>query len=165
MTGLTLTEGQHAGDHPGDRRSRQRRHDDRAAAARHGGTDAWLPRPRRRHHLHRHHLGPDLRHRGGPGICGTAADGTGSGVATVTYELRKSGLLGGNYQCWNGNAWASGQCGKDQDIDSGPSPWRSSVPTNSMPNGFILSIQMRLVLTVTDVAGNEATLTINFAKN
>lgn len=102
--------------------------------------------------------------RGGPGICGTTADGSGSGVDTVTYELRKSGLLGGNYQCWNGNAWASGQCGKDQDMDSGPSPWWSSVPTNSMPNGFILSIQMRLVLTVTDVAGNEATLTINFAK-
>jgi large repetitive protein len=102
--------------------------------------------------------------RGGPGICGTASDTNGSGVDDVTYELRKSGLLGGNYQCWNGNAWAPGQCGKQQVPDSGPSPWWASVPTNSMPNGFILSIQMRLVLTVTDIAGNSATSTISFTK-
>jgi hypothetical protein len=102
--------------------------------------------------------------RGGPGICGTAADTNGSGIDDITYELRKSGLLGGNYQCWNGNSWAAGQCGKQQDMDSGPSPWWASVPTNSMPNGFILSIQMRLVLTVTDVAGNITTSTINFTK-
>jgi hypothetical protein len=102
--------------------------------------------------------------RGGPGICGTSADANGSGVDMVTYELRKTGLLGGNYQCWNGNAWAAGQCGKDQEMDAGPSPWWASVPTNSMPNGFILSVQMRLVLTVTDIAGNEATVTIDFAK-
>jgi hypothetical protein len=102
--------------------------------------------------------------RGGPGICGTATDGSGSGIASMTYELRKSGLLGGNYQCWNGNAWAPGQCGKQQDMDSGPSPWWTSVPTSAMPNGFILSIQLRLVLTVTDIAGNTTTSTINFSK-
>ena len=109
-------------------------------------------------------MGQHLRNRGGPGICGTSAGTNGSGVDTVTYELRKSGLLGGNYQCWNGSAWAASQCGKDQAMDSGPSPWWASVPTNKMPNGFIFSIQMRLVLTVTDVAGNEATLTISFSK-
>lgn len=102
--------------------------------------------------------------RGGPGICGTAADTNGSGIDDITYELRKTSLLGGNYQCWNGNAWASGQCGKQQDMDSGPSPWWASVPTNSMPNGFIISVQMRLVLTVTDLAGNVTTSTINFTK-
>jgi hypothetical protein len=102
--------------------------------------------------------------RGGPGICGTAADTNGSGLDDVTYELRKAGLLGGNYQCWNGNSWAAGQCGKQQDMDSGLSPWWASVPTNSMPNGFFLSIQMRLVLTVTDIAGNTTTSTINFTK-
>jgi hypothetical protein len=102
--------------------------------------------------------------RGGPGICGTAADTSGSGVVAVTYELRKSGLLGGNYQCWNGSSWSAGQCGRDTDMDRGVSPWWASVPTNSMPNGFILAIQMRLVLTVTDVAGNETVQTVSFSK-
>lgn len=102
--------------------------------------------------------------QGGPGICGSASD-TGSGVQNITYELRKSGLLGGNYQCYNGSAWSAGACGQQQAMDSGPTPWWTSVPTNDMPNGFLIfSIQMRLVLTVTDVAGNQGAVTITFSK-
>ena len=59
---------------------------------------------RLRNAVHRQLVGRTCANRGGPGICGTAADTNGSGIDDITYELTKSGLLGGNYQCWNGNA-------------------------------------------------------------
>jgi hypothetical protein len=101
---------------------------------------------------------------GGPGICGTSTDGSGSGVATVTYELERQ-TWWGSTSCFNGTGFTSAACNVMRPMTTGPSPWWSSVPTSTIPNSILWASTMRLTVTVTDVAGNATTTVTTFTKD
>jgi len=100
---------------------------------------------------------------GGPGICGTSTDGSGSGVASVTYKLERDPWIGSS-RCFDGTTFTANACNTMRAVTNGPSPWWTSVPTDSIPNSFLFSATMRLTITVTDVAGNATTTVTTFYK-
>jgi hypothetical protein len=102
--------------------------------------------------------------QGGPGICGTASDGTGGGVASVTYELERETWWGAT-SCFNGTGFTAAACGTMRTMTTGPNPWWSGVATNTIPNSIIWASTMRLTITVTDLAGNSTTSVTTFTKD
>jgi hypothetical protein len=100
--------------------------------------------------------------QGGPGVCGTSTDGSGGGVATVTYELERE-TWWGSTSCFNGTGFTAAACGTMRATSTGPSPWSTSIPATAIPNALIFASTMRLTVTVTDVAGNSATTVTTFA--
>jgi len=103
---------------------------------------------------------------GGAGICGTSTDGSGSGVASVTYKLEREPWLGlGSTTCFNGTSFASNACNTMRNVTTGPSPWWTSVPAGAFPNTILFSATVRLTITVTDVAGNSTTTVTTFYKD
>jgi hypothetical protein len=84
----------------------------------------------------------------GGDTCGTASDGTGSGVSSVTISLR-NGTTSGNY--WNGTGFSS-----STEIflsATGTSTWSFSFPATNFPADG----QYRIRARSTDAAGNPST--------
>jgi hypothetical protein len=101
---------------------------------------------------------------GGPGICGTSTDGSGSGVGGVTYKLEHDPAIG-NSTCFNGTTFVSSACNTMRAVTTGPNPWWASVPTSTIPNTAVGTSTMRLTITVTDIAGNATTTITTFTKD
>jgi hypothetical protein len=90
---------------------------------------------------------------GYPGACGTATD-TGPGVTSVTLTLRDTVAN----TCWSGTGTTYATCGSQLGVTTvGTSQWWRSI-TYSVVTGRSL----QLTITVTDLAGNFTSGTVNF---
>ncbi|KQV76722.1 hypothetical protein ASC61_17895 [Aeromicrobium sp. Root344] len=102
--------------------------------------------------------GTNCKNAGGTSIagwCGTRTDAL-SGISTITYQISRTN--GGTTTYWNGSAFVSGAT--------------SGTPaSSSVANGWVVPMtyaqigkpnSASITLTITDVAGNVATVTANF---
>jgi hypothetical protein len=89
---------------------------------------------------------------GTPGACGTSAD-SGSGVTSVTMVLRDTTTN----TCWTGSATTYAACGSALTV-TGTTTWSRAIVFNVVNNHTL-----QLTVTVTDLAGNVATGSVNFS--
>ncbi len=68
-------------------------------------------------------------------FCGSASDGTGSGIWRVTYEIKRKGHSPAQDACWNGTAFVTGPsaCGWDKLFASGTTAWSAPIPAAITP--------------------------------
>ena len=88
---------------------------------------------------------------GTPGACGTSSD-SGSGVTSVTLALRDTTTN----TCWTGTGHNYAACGTALGV-TGTTTWSKGIVFNVVNNH-----SLQLTITVTDLAGNVATGTVNF---
>jgi hypothetical protein len=89
------------------------------------------------------------------GLCGTSADAT-SGVSSISYELRRTPLIGGATVCWNSTSqtWTNGACGTYRATAQGPTgitSWYVPLPATGLGTG-----NFELRIRATDTAGNTS---------
>jgi len=88
---------------------------------------------------------------GTPGACGTTAD-SGSGVTSVTLRLRDTTAN----TCWTGTGTTYGACGSPLGV-TGTTTWSKAIAYT-----VVTGRSLELTITVSDLAGNVTTGTVNF---
>jgi hypothetical protein len=83
-------------------------------------------------------------------FCGTASDGTGSGIWRVTYEIRRKGSTPPQDACWNGTAFSTTACGFDKLFASGTTSWSGPIPSITASGTYVLTVRAE------DLAGHNS---------
>jgi signal peptidase I len=90
------------------------------------------------------------------GVCGTVADGVGSGVARVEYVVYRSS----DARCFDGQKWTSVACNQRTAAVTTSGRWFAAVPDATLPSS---RAWYTMVVYATDVAGNTVNTTRSFS--